>query len=240
MYRFFIAFILLLCCSGCLDVYIDIIVHQDGSYTIRKMAAIEQSLFDRLNSIQHLTDSSKNISREQMIDTMKNSMQWERPVLEKIKGVTSYDLRDSIHDSTVYFITEIAATKKVALDGLITTLFKSLDGKEHPTDPNTPSLTFKVVSKGNKKIMTVAIPTGKKKPSSEEDKKMVESMFGRHGFHFRVFSPDLLQSSDHNLTVISDGLSWDVPLASLADPSTMRTKSVKFILIPKYSKKKKS
>src|SRR5689334_21916192 len=121
------------------------------------MAASEQSLFDQLNSIQHLSDSTKTISREQMIDTMKNSMAWERPVIEKIKGVTSYDLRDSIHDSTVYFISEIGAAKTLALDPLVMTLFKSLDGKDHPADPNSPSLTFKTATKGNKKIFDVAI-----------------------------------------------------------------------------------
>ncbi len=230
MYRLVIAIALMFLFSGCVDIYIDIFQHPDGSYTVRKMPALSHELIDMLGSISTIGDSTKpKTSPQDIIDTMKQQIAWERAEIEHLPGVLSYDLRDSTHDSTIYIISEIHVKDAKALGALITPFLASVDGKKK--DPNADD--SKPIVKITTKNGTVAIDlhfTESKQKKTDIDKDLVKNMFKDHFFHFRVFSNDLLKPYDKHLSLIDGGLEWQVPLADLTDVKTMKTKAIHVLL----------
>ncbi len=228
MYRLVIAVALMMLFSGCIDIYIDIFQHPDGTFTVRKMPALSHELIDMLASLSTIGDSTKPKTPPQdIIDTIKQQLAWERESVEHLPGILSYDLRDSTHDSTTYIISEIRLKDAQALSRQITPFLAAIDGKKK--DPNSDD--SKPVINVTTKNGTIGVDmhfTASTKKKTEIDKEVVKNMFKDHYFYLRVFSTNLLQPYDKHLTVINSGVQWQLPLADLTDVKAMKTKAIRF------------
>lgn len=230
MYRFVVAVALLLLFSGCIDIYIDIFQHPDGSYTVRKMPALSHELVDMLGSLATIGDSTKpKTPPQEIIDTMKEQLSWERAEYEHLPGVLSYSLRDSTHDSTIYIMSEIHVKDAETLSKVINPFLASMDGKKKKEDPDDSKLLCTVTTKNNTTALDLKFTPNKKKHTKEE-KEMVKKMFDQHYFHLRMFSNSFATPLDKHLSAITGGMEWTMPLSDVADASALKTRGVRFVV----------
>ena len=230
MYRFVVAVALLLLFSGCIDIYIDVLQHPDGTFTVRKMPALSHEFIDMLGSLSTIGDSTKaKTPPQEIVDTIKQQIAWERAEIEHLPGVLSYDLRDSTHDSTIYIISEIHVKDAEALSRLITPFLASMDGKKKDPTSDDSKPVCKVTTKNGTTTIDLHFTSSTKK-KTDLDKEIGKNMFKDHYFHLRVFSNNLLKPYDKHLSAIDGGLQWQVPLADLTDVRAMKTKAVRFLL----------
>ncbi len=213
--------------SGCLDIYFDITRNSDGSYTMKRMIALGPDFIGQMESFQNLIHDSTKFDVKPVADSIMGEFRFEKEIYLKYPGVLSYDLRDSVHDSVAYIISEIKIKDKTLLTELANEHFLSLKGKDQQGSNKT--LQLKLRSQKKRTILEVSlIPERDLTALSTDELTMFTQYFSGHSIYFRVFSPNMIANTSKEVTTIAGGQQWGIPYTILPTMKKGSSKKVQF------------
>lgn len=215
--------------SGCLDIYFDITRNTDGSYTMKRTIALGPDFIGQMESFQTLIHDSTKFDIKPVADSIMNEFRFEKDIYLKYPGVLFYDLRDSVHDSVAYIITEIKIKDKTLLTELANEHFLSL--KEKDQQGSNKTLQLKLRSQKKRTILEVSlVPERDLTTLAKDELMMFNQYFGGHSIYFRVFSSNILPNASKEVTTIAGGQQWAVPYTILPTIKKGSSKKVQFTL----------
>jgi hypothetical protein len=193
--------------SGCLDVYLDLIPHSDGSYTIRHSWVLPATVLDEALKDQENGDKPP-MTRAKLMDSLLRDesfvpQNWK--YLSRNRGLVR---SDTVIDSMLWITTQ-ATTSTV--DSLRRYWWGALSLNQARIDSVGPTGVEISKTKAGMKVTFSLNPDRtekKRKPRtpSPPDKEMIG-----HEIHFRLFSPEVIQSSiKPPCRIIPDGAEWPV------------------------------
>ena len=215
--------------SGCIDIYFDIIRHNDGSYTMKRTLVLGQDFLGQMQQFQSMAHDTTQFSLKATADSIMGEFKNEKDIYLKYDGVTSYNLYDSTKDSLAYIISEVTIKDKSLLDELANEHFLSMKEKDQPGANRT--LQLKLSSAKKKTTLEASlVPQKDLNSMSGEDIKLFNQYFGTHAIHFRVFSPNLDPNISKDLTTLPGGQEWKIPFSVFPTIKKGSLKKVKFVI----------
>ncbi len=200
-------------CSGCFQIFYDIVQKSDGSFVIRQEIGFSHEFFDAMASFGSLADSSHSaFTTETLIDSMRHSFAHKRDSMVQIvhvigkNGIKSLSVRDSIDDdSTVYFMTEAAISNVDSIPGAFDVIGTSSSNGMNPGSQTTDNnVRLKVTHPKGHTALTFYVP-----PSDsgfmQMDMAGLSDAFQNLSMHYRVFSSALERSKDKQIKPIPGG-----------------------------------
>jgi hypothetical protein len=223
-----------ICCavffSGCIDIYFDIIHHIDNTYTLRRTIVLGQDFIGQMGYLQALVHDSTEVSLQSVADSIAGEFKNEKAIYVKYPGVLAYDLRDSVHDTTAFIITEIHLRDVKLLSELGNEHFFSLQQEDKPGSNRTIQLKT-ASAKGKTTFDFLLMPEKDLGALTKEDKETYAQYFGNHRIAFRIFSPDLIRPNpSKEVLEIAGGEEWQVPFTTFPAITKTHPKKVRFTL----------
>jgi hypothetical protein len=244
-------FLLSMIVTGCADMYEDITVHDDGSFTIKRMLVMESPLGGLMNGLSDaMSDStspstSNPSSSKQKLDSTAQKFIVPRKAFAKLKGILSYRAIDSTNDSTIIAGVEIHLKDTTSLAAVHEILWRSTDSLKSTSSKDMPSMlpdsnaklpdfVLGVSRVGNKTTITYSMPpvnASTMQLPPQFSKKILRGMLAMFGVYVRVFSDHLLPATDFCQIETKPGYQqWRVPLENVFDPDYATHNSMLFVV----------
>ncbi len=221
----FIAFVL----SGCFDIYVYIIPLKDNSYILSERVSFGLDVLTLIGSLNSMDSMDLSAKKEiptpkQMMDSMLAHESGKDSAFEKLPGYLGYSKRDSLFDTTAFFITDIHI--RSADD--IAEYMKDAQSEKNTSGELTVDLKVSH-PEGMTKFDFVASKgkTRKKDNSNIIDMSKLES----GGLHIGVLSENLQPPPAKTaIKPIPGGYEWFIPFTSLKNWERVKTKKVQFLV----------
>ncbi|MBS1904101.1 MAG: hypothetical protein JSS75_10385 [Bacteroidetes bacterium] len=205
-----LAFVLTTTLSGCIDIYLDLIPHDDGSYTIRQSWVFPVTMLDELAAREdgeHTHDTAR-IDRRKMLDSLRHDdslipQNWK--YLARSRHIIT---SDTIIDTQAW-VTNAVTTSTV--DSVKRYWWGALSHNQARIDSVGPT-GVEIVKNRKGTTVTFAInPDRGQRDRHPKKPTAPDKDFIGHQFHFRLLSPNIVQSSiKPPCLIIPDGAEWPV------------------------------
>jgi len=215
--------------SGCFDIYIYVIPLKDNSYIISERVSFGLEVLSLINSLSSM-DSTGQITKkipptpQQMMDSILAGESKKDNDYEKLPGYLSHTLRDSLFDTTAFFITDIHVKSADDIPAFINAT---------QSDKNSPPDLIIDLNVSHPEGMTkFDFAAIKGKAPAKENANIIDmSKLESGGFHIGVISENLQPpSSKTALKSITGGYDWFIPFKSLQKWEKVKTKKVQFLV----------
>ncbi len=221
----FIAFVF----SGCFDIYIYLIPLKDNSYIVSQRVSFGLDVLKGLNSLSTMDSTGQTTQKEmptpkQMMDSIMAGESKKNNDFEKLPGYLSHSMRDSLSDTTAFFITDIHI--KSADD--LPALFKTIQSDS--SSPADLSIALNVSHPdGMTRFDFAAIKNNVAPENNANVVDMAKLVIG--GFHIGVISDRLIPNATKTpRKEISGGSEWFIPFKSLKDWAKVKPKNMQFLV----------
>jgi hypothetical protein len=215
--------------SGCFDIYIYVIPLKDSSYIISERVSFGLEVLTMINSLSTMDSTGQNTQKvaptpKQMMDSILGGESKKDNEFEKLPGYLSHSMRDSLFDTTAFFITDVHVR---SADDLPDFLNATQSDKSSPPDL---TVDLKVSHPGGMTKFDF-VATKSKKPSKDNSNIIDMAKLESGGFHIGVLSENL-QPPDKKTTLksIPGGLEWHIPFKSLKNWEKVKSKKVEFLV----------
>jgi hypothetical protein len=227
-------------CCGCLDVYLDLIPHDDGRFTIRQSWVFSVKMLDEAaqrEDGEHSSDTSK-LDRVRILDSLRHDDSFV-PQNWKYLARNSQIIRtDTIIGETAWITNEVTTS---TVDSLKRYWWGALSLNQARIDSVGPTGVEITKSKKGTTVSFILNPDQGNKKRRPRKPTAPDKAFIGHQFHFRVFSPNVIQSSiKPPCLIIPNGAEWPVRFTQIDTLEALckLPKRVSFLLRPSVTKKK--
>jgi len=213
--------------SGCFDVYIYLIPLKDNSYIVSQRLSFGLDVLKAFNSLRSMDSTGQSTQKEtltpqQMMDSIMMSAKNDT-AYTMLPGYLGHSLRDSLFDTTAFFITDIHVKTADDVAAFI---------KAAQSDKSSPSDLSIGLAVSHPNGMTKFEFTAKKNEAPPENNSMLDiSKFETGGFHVGMLSENYQSPQAKTLLKpIPGGSEWFIPFKSLKNWKKVKTKKVEFIV----------
>ncbi|MFI5264964.1 MAG: hypothetical protein ACHQM6_10655 [Candidatus Kapaibacterium sp.] len=215
--------------SGCFDIYIYLIPLKDNSYIISERVSFGLEVLTMINSLSSMDSSGQSTQKvtptpKQMMDSILAGESKKDNDFEKLPGYLTHSMRDSLFDTTAFFITDVHVKSADDIPDFINAT---------QSDKNSPPdilINLKVSHpKGVTKFDFAAIKN--KKPADNNSNIIDMAKLETGGFHIGVLSENLQPpNTKAALKSIPGGNEWFIPFNSLKNLDKVKMKKVQFVV----------
>ena len=215
--------------SGCFDVYVYLIPLKDNSYIISERISFGLETLSLLTSLSSMDSTGQIVKKipptpKQMMDSVLADESKKDNEYEKLPGYQSHTMRDSLFDTTAFFITDIHVRSADDLPAFINAT---------QTDKNSPPDILIDLNVSHPKGMTKFnfAATKANAPAKDNSSILDLSKLEIGGFHLGVLSANLQPPGKKTaLKPIPGGYEWPIPFNSLKNWEKVKTKKVEFLV----------
>jgi hypothetical protein len=216
--------------SGCIDIYFDITPLADGTYRLKRTIVLGPDFMSQMQQIPTLKSNSSWYDTKTIADSIMAEFKNERGIYTKYSGVMSYNLRDSVADSTALIITELQVRDANVMKRVGNESFFSMKQQ----DSGATNKTFQMQlskAKGKTTMEFSFIPETNIKSLSGEELATFNQFFSNHYIYIRLFSPDLIRPNpSKEIEEIPSGQQWKVSYVKFPGITPKNPLKNKFLL----------
>ena len=215
--------------SGCFDIYIYIIPLKDNSCIISERFSFGLEVLSLINSLSSMDSTGQMVKKapstpKQMMDSLLAGESKKDNDFEKLPGYLGHSMRDSLFDTTAFFITDVHVR---STDDVPAFINATQSDKNSP-----PDILIDLKVSHSQAVTKFDFAATKNKASTKDKANLLDmSKLEIGGFHIGILS-DHLQPPGKKTALLSipGGNEWFIPFKSLKNWEKVKTKKVEFLV----------